>query len=92
MVQLKRKLSIDLACDFLHQLDLGGIDRQHRHPPSQLGEFCRLPFGATRAQDVARVNVGLRNWLAERCLEAIATEKPDGSLAALAAFVERADR
>jgi predicted metal-dependent hydrolase len=38
------------------------------------------------------VNVGLRNWLAERCLEAIATERPDRSLIALAAFVERADR
>lgn len=38
------------------------------------------------------MNVGLRNWLAERCLEAIATENPDGALAALAAFVERADR
>ena len=38
------------------------------------------------------MNVGLRNWLAERCLEAITTERPDGSLAALAAFVERADR
>jgi predicted metal-dependent hydrolase len=34
----------------------------------------------------------LRNWLAERCLEAITAEKPDGSLAALATFVERADR
>jgi hypothetical protein len=34
----------------------------------------------------------LRNWLAERCLEAITAERPDGSLAALASFVERADR
>jgi uncharacterized protein len=38
------------------------------------------------------VNVGLRNWLADRCLEAIAREKPNGALAALATFVERADR
>jgi predicted metal-dependent hydrolase len=38
------------------------------------------------------MNLGLRNWLAERCLEEISTEEPDGALAALAGFAEQADR
>ena len=40
----------------------------------------------------ARMNLGLRNWLAERCLEEISGRAPEGEIAALARFAERADR
>jgi len=38
------------------------------------------------------MNLGLRNWLAERCLEEISAAESAGAVSALAGFAERADR